>query len=75
MYSQFENISKGRTTIFISHRLGSTKLADIIYVLDDGHIAERGSHVQLMQNDGLYAQMYKSQADWYTDEEGEREYA
>jgi ATP-binding cassette subfamily B protein len=75
VYSQFENISKGRTTIFISHRLGSTKLADIIYVLDDGHIAERGSHVQLMQNDGLYAQMYKSQADWYTDEEGEREYA
>ncbi len=71
VYSQFEEISRGRTTIFISHRLGSTKLADIIYVLDDGRVAEQGSHSELMRQNGLYARMYTSQAEWYSDREGE----
>jgi ATP-binding cassette subfamily B protein len=65
VYSQFEQISQGKTTIFISHRLGSTKLADIIYVLSDGRIAEQGDHSALMEKNGLYAEMYNAQADWY----------
>lgn len=69
VYSQFEKISQGKTTIFISHRLGSTKLADTIYVLSDGRIAERGTHRELMDMGGLYAQMYAAQADWYKDSE------
>jgi ABC-type multidrug transport system fused ATPase/permease subunit len=69
VYTGFEQISKGTTTIFISHRLGSTKLADVIYVIADGRIAEQGSHAELMQHDGVYAKMFLSQAAWYKSEE------
>jgi ABC-type multidrug transport system fused ATPase/permease subunit len=66
VYKNFERISKGQTTIFISHRLGSTKLADIIYVLADGKIIESGSHSEIMAiENGLYAEMFNSQAEWY----------
>jgi ATP-binding cassette subfamily B protein len=77
VYSQFEQISQGKTTIFISHRLGSTKLADTIYVLAEGRIAEQGSHSALLAEGGLYADMFSAQAGWYTDkaEEGETLYA
>lgn len=68
LYEQFEKISKGRTTIFISHRLGSTKLANQIFVLKGGRIEEAGSHEALMDARGLYARMYESQRSWY--EEG-----
>ena len=49
------------TTIFISHRLGSTKLADVIYVIADGRIAESGSHEELMGKNGIYAEMFRAQ--------------
>jgi ATP-binding cassette subfamily B protein len=66
VYKNFESISKRRTTIFISHRLGSTKLADIIYVLSEGKIVERGPHSRLMALEGgIYAEMFDSQANWY----------
>lgn len=74
VYTQFEQITRGKTTIFISHRLGSTKLADVIYVLGEGRIAEQGSHSQLMAQGGLYAEMFNAQANWYTDKK-ERENA
>jgi ABC-type multidrug transport system fused ATPase/permease subunit len=69
VYRNFEQISKGTTTIFISHRLGSTKLADVIYVIADGKIAEQGSHTELMRHNGVYAKMFLSQAEWYRSEE------
>jgi len=65
VYSQFENISKGVTTIFISHRLGSTKLADKIFVISDGVVKEEGSHESLLRLQGLYFTMYESQRGWY----------
>jgi ATP-binding cassette subfamily B protein len=65
VYAQFEEISKGITTIFISHRLASAKLADTIFVLDGGKLAEQGSHDDLMAKDGLYAEMFESQRSWY----------
>ena len=65
VYEQFEKISRGTATIFISHRLGSTKLADEIFVIDGGRIVERGNHELLMMTSGLYAQMYNSQRGWY----------
>ncbi len=70
VYKNFERISKGKTTIFISHRLGSTKLADVIYVLSDGKIAEHGSHDRLMEANGIYSKMFTSQAEWYTGSDG-----
>ncbi len=68
LYEEFERISKGRTTIFISHRLGSTMLADQIFVLKDGKVEETGSHASLMKCGGLYQRMYESQRSWYKDE-------
>lgn len=65
IYNNFRDISHGRTTIFISHRLGSTKLADTIFVLYSGHVAECGSHDELMEQNGLYAEMFDSQRSWY----------
>ncbi len=47
-------LCKGRTTIAIAHRLSTLRGADIIYVLDDGQIAESGSHEQLMAKEGIY---------------------
>jgi ATP-binding cassette subfamily B protein len=65
MYKEFEKISRDKTTIFISHRLGSTKLAHEIFVLGNGRIIEKGDHQHLMNLDGVYAQMYESQRSWY----------
>ena len=65
IYEEFEQISRGGTTIFISHRLGSTKLADEIFVIGHGTVAESGSHNELMKLDGIYANMYESQRSWY----------
>ena len=68
LYEQFGQISQGRTTLFISHRLGSTHLADHIFVLKNGGVLEEGSHKELMELDGLYREMYDSQRSWYQEE-------
>jgi len=52
---------KEKTIIFISHRLSAAALADKIYVMKDGYIAEAGTHTQLMNNKGIYYDMYKKQ--------------
>lgn len=65
VYSDFEKLMQSKTTIFISHRLGSTQLADEILVIDSGKIVERGSHDELMLMDGEYARMFESQRSWY----------
>lgn len=65
IYKDFELLSKNKTAIFISHRLGSTKLADTIFVLHDGVIKEAGSHTDLMELNGIYAEMFMSQRMWY----------
>jgi len=64
-YQHFKEISRGRTTIFISHRLGSVKLADEIIVLEGGIVAEQGTHKQLIAQCGIYAEMYEAQRSWY----------
>jgi len=68
VYEMFGEISKGKSTVFITHRLGAAKLADEIFVISDGHVAESGSHDRLMAQDGLYAKMFESQRGWYADE-------
>jgi len=65
LYEKFEEISRGQTTIFISHRLGSTKIADEIFVIGDGTIIESGSYEELMKKNGVYKKMYESQRSWY----------
>ncbi|MCM3135803.1 ABC transporter ATP-binding protein/permease [Paenibacillus polysaccharolyticus] len=65
LYEQFEKLGKGKTTIFISHRLSSTKLSDEIFVIENGCVVEKGAHQDLMQLNGLYSQLYDSQRCWY----------
>ena len=54
-----------KTVIFISHRLSTTRAADRIVMLEDGHIVEQGSHAELLALGGRYAQMWKAQAGAY----------
>lgn len=65
LYKEFKNLGSGRTMILISHRLGSTSIADTILVLSEGRLLETGSHQYLMERNGLYAQMYDNQRSWY----------
>ena len=65
LYHDFEKLMEGKTTIFISHRLGSTKLADEILVIEKGKIIERGIHEELMAKKGSYAEMFEAQREWY----------
>jgi ATP-binding cassette subfamily B protein len=59
--SALDVVSKNRTTVVIAHRLSTVVNADEILVLRDGVVAERGNHVALLQQDGLYAQMWNRQ--------------
>ena len=70
LYEQFEKIIDRKTSIFISHRLGSIKLADEILVFDGGAIVEKGNHEMLMAKQGKYAEMYLSQLEWYQNSKG-----
>lgn len=65
VYEQFHRITEGKTALFISHRLSATRLADRIVVMDQGRIAEEGSHEALLQAQGLYAEMFAKQASYY----------
>ena len=71
---QFMNIREmidGRTAILISHRIGFARLASKIIVMDHGKIAESGTHEELMKLGGLYAEMFRQQAEWYDTKSGE----
>ena len=65
LYQDFASITGNRTTILISHRLGITSVVDRILVFRDGRIIEDGSHSELMELDGHYAELYRAQAQWY----------
>ena len=54
-------LAKGRTTLVVAHRLSTIKNADEILVVTDGKITERGNHAQLLEKDGLYAELYRYQ--------------
>jgi ATP-binding cassette subfamily B protein len=65
IYELFGKISHNALTIFISHRLGSTKIADEILVFSGGTVKEQGSYEILMENKGLYYEMFEQQRSWY----------
>lgn len=65
VFGNLIQLTKDKTSIFISHRLSSTRIADRIIVLDKGKILEEGTHKELMEQKGLYAEMFKTQAKQY----------
>ena len=71
MYRTFAAVLQKKGCILISHRLASAKMADQIYVLKDGVVAEKGSHEELLARGGLYASMFRSQSSWYQEQGGE----
>ena len=65
VYETYSENMKGRTAVFISHRLASTKFCDRILLLSGGRIAEEGTHEELMQKNGEYAALFNVQAKYY----------
>lgn len=65
MYELFSDVMKKHTALIVSHRLGSSKMANRILVLDGGKIVEEGSHEELMSKEGIYSKMFNMQAHWY----------
>lgn len=70
IFRQFDQLRKGKTTVFVSHRLSSATVATKIIVLESGRIAEEGNHKQLMQAKGKYYELFSAQAERYIAEEG-----
>ncbi|MFZ3579183.1 ABC transporter ATP-binding protein [Virgibacillus sp. DJP39] len=69
MYENFNYLTEGKTTIFISHRMASAKMADKIFLLKGGRIIETGTHSELLALKGEYSKMYLMQAKWYNSNE------
>jgi len=65
IYRKFSEISRGKTAIIVTHRLGSAKIADRIIIMDKGKIAGVGTHDELMEKCSLYNKMFSMQAKWY----------
>ena len=66
IYEQFSQMTAGKTAVYISHRMSICKFCDRIIVLDHGRIAEDGTHDTLLANHGIYANLYETQAQYYT---------
>ena len=65
VFKRFRMLSEGRTVILVSHRFSTVRIADRIFVLDGGRIAESGSHSELVRRGGQYARLFETQAQYY----------
>ncbi len=65
LFRQFRQLLHGKSAILISHRFSTVQMADYIYVLDKGSILEKGTHTDLLSQNGLYARFYQAQAAHY----------
>lgn len=68
VYQEYAQLASGKTSLFISHRLASTRFCDTILFMDHGQVLESGTHDQLIANNGRYAQMYHIQSKYYQPE-------
>ncbi|WP_033164424.1 ABC transporter ATP-binding protein [Clostridium sp. KNHs205] len=73
LYEKYQGLLKGKTSLFISHRLASTRFCNHILFLENGRIAEEGNHDSLMEQKGKYAEMFNVQSQYYKEEEYETE--
>ncbi len=69
MYMNYLEFSKAKSSLFISHRLASTRFCDRIIMIENGGIIECGTHSELMERGGKYAELYELQSSYYNDGE------
>jgi len=70
IYQQYQSMTSGKSAVFISHRLASTRFCDRILYLENGKITEEGTHETLMHKKGRYAELFDIQSCWYRDDFG-----
>lgn len=68
VYEVYKYFSAGKTSLFISHRLASTSFSDRIVLLENGQILETGTHEELLKKGGAYAEMFRIQSNYYTED-------
>lgn len=68
LYQKYSMLTEGKTSIFISHRLSSTRFCDRILLFEHGKVVEEGTHEELMKQNGAYTKMYEVQAKYYRKE-------
>jgi len=65
VFQRFTELTTGKMAVLISHRFSTVRMADRILVLDDGHVVEDGTHEQLLEHEGRYAELFNLQAEGY----------
>ena len=65
MYEDFDRMVAGKTAVYISHRLASTRFCDVTALFHEGELAEYGTHDELMEKNGRYAELFRMQAQYY----------
>lgn len=75
IYMEYNRMAAGRTSIFISHRLASTRFCDRIFFIENGGIAECGSHDELMKKKGKYSEMFEIQSHYYKEGDADNDCA
>jgi len=73
MYQKYNEMTNGKSSIYISHRLASTRFCDRIIMIDEGGIGEEGTHEELLKAGGKYAGLYEVQSKYYREGEEEHE--
>lgn len=69
IYKKYNDMTRGRSSVYISHRLASTRFCDRIILIENGTIAEEGTHARLLSLNGRYAELFRTQSKYYQDAE------
>lgn len=65
IYYNFQTLVQGKTALFISHRLASSRICDKVLVFQKGRLVEQGNHKELMEQGGLYKELFQMQAKYF----------
>lgn len=68
MYRKYNQMTQGRSSVYISHRLASTRFCDRIVLISDGRLAEEGTHEELLARRGIYTELFETQSKYYREE-------